>query len=93
MGAPTVQLLEVEAEAGRLYKAKIRVAYQGKTIEFTVSNIARKPHSLKARIEGDYILVDIHDPNGEGVATCCIHKGHLEKGTGAECRSLLLPPH
>ncbi len=93
MAHPTAQLLTVEEARDRLYNARIKITYHGKTLEITLKNIARKPHTLKARVEGDYILVDIHDPAGEGVATCCIHKAHLEKGTGAECKSLLLPPH
>ncbi|MCE4602852.1 MAG: hypothetical protein F7B18_06700 [Desulfurococcales archaeon] len=92
MYTPTAQLLAIEEAGNKLYNAKIRITYQGKTLEVTVRNISRRPHNLKARIEGEYILVDIQDPSGEGVATCCIHRAHLERGTGGECRSLLLPP-
>ncbi|MEB3774764.1 MAG: hypothetical protein GSR86_07565 [Desulfurococcales archaeon] len=91
MEKPEAKLLSVQEERG-LYRARISIVYGGRTIEVDIKNLVKRPVSLATRIEGDYILVDMKDPTGNGIATCCIHRGYLEKGVTGECHSLIIPP-
>jgi len=91
MEVPEVRLLSVVERSG-LYIARVQLRYMGRLLEFSVRNLVKSPYSLSARVEGEYILVDMRDREGRGIATCCIHKGHLEHGLRDECPSLITPP-
>jgi hypothetical protein len=79
-----------ERERG-LYEAEIDVSYGGHTYKLKISRLVRKPASLKASLRGEYLIIELYDDNLGIIATCCIHKGHLERGC-MECPSLIPPP-
>jgi hypothetical protein len=82
----------VEARrSGDLYEAVLEVEYGGRKYRLSVARLLRRPGRVEARLSGDYVLVEMRDEEGAPLATCCIHRGHLEKGR-LECPSLLAPP-
>ena len=87
MEAPQVKLIGVEEAEGKFYNARISVTYAGKTGEFTIRNIVKKPARLGApRIEGDFIVVELLDEDGNGISTCCIPKKKILEAS-SDCPS------
>ncbi len=85
MEAPQVTLIGVEEVEGKFYSARISVTYAGKTGEFTIRNLVKKPARLGTpRIEGDFIVVELLDENGNGISTCCIPKRKIA-GASSDC--------
>ncbi|MCE4620823.1 MAG: hypothetical protein F7B95_00075 [Desulfurococcales archaeon] len=83
--------LEGVEKRGNRYSARIKLTYEGKDYTLTLDNLMHEPASVEHRISGDYVLIELKSKEGKGFATCCIHKGHLEKGC-MECPSLMTPP-
>lgn len=84
-----VKLKESRRE-GELYTALMEISHRGAKYELQIGRLVRKPSTVKQRIEGSYILIELLDEKGEGISTCCIHVSHLEKGC-VECPSLMRP--
>ena len=78
-------------ESGGLFEAELELGYEGRTYRVRVGRLTRRPVEAHARLRGDYVLVELRDERGGPVATCCIHRGHLERGC-MDCPSLLVPP-
>jgi len=89
--AVEARLLESRRRPDGLYDAVVEVGYRGRRYRVAVEKLLRPPGAALARLEGDYLLVEMRGRDGAPLATCCIHRGHLEKGC-LECPSLLLPP-
>ncbi|MEM0497465.1 MAG: hypothetical protein QXR22_04635, partial [Acidilobaceae archaeon] len=86
-----VKISSIELGSEGLYIAKLRITYGGRSYEINIEKLLRKPFRAKARLEGNYILVNIEDNEGKPLSSCCIHVEHLEKGC-MDCKSLLIPP-
>ncbi|MET1129048.1 MAG: hypothetical protein ABWW70_06995 [Thermoproteota archaeon] len=87
-----VSIKETRHEAStRTYEVELEVGYRGKVHLVRIGKLLRKPESVQSRVEGDYLVVELYDDKGSAIATCCIHREHLERGC-LDCPSLLLPP-
>lgn len=91
MPGPEARVLEARPAGEGLYEAVLELRYGGRSYRLRVPRLIRRPAAARTRLSGDYILVELVAGDGAPVATCCIHRGHVEKGC-MECRSLLLPP-
>ena len=91
MAEVSARLVEAARGEGGLYEAVLELGYGGRRYRLRIGRLLRRPGSVEARVEGDYVLVEMRDEAGSALATCCIHRGHLEKGC-MECPSLLAPP-
>ncbi len=85
------RLIEARGSGEGLYEAVLELRYGGRSYRLSVPRLIRRPAEARARLSGDYILIDLVGEDGAPVATCCIHRGHVERGC-MECKSLLLPP-
>ncbi len=85
------RLARVEETRDGLYEATLEILFGDKRYTVKVPRLARPPRLGGARVEGELVLIDLRGPRGEPLATCCIHRGHLERGC-LDCRSLILPP-
>jgi len=74
-----------------LYTARLSVEYAGRSYKLEVPRLVREPARLSFKLQGDYLLIELFDREDKPLATCCIHKGHLEKGC-LDCPSLIPPP-
>lgn len=86
----TVSLGEV-VRVDDKYVAKIKIVYGRREYVINIGNLAHRPAQIEQEEKGEYILVKLKTSEGKGFATCCIHRGHLEKGC-IECPTLLAPP-
>ncbi|ALL02006.1 hypothetical protein Pyrde_1963 [Pyrodictium delaneyi] len=87
-----VELLGSEKTEEGLYAARLEIEYEGRQYQLKVPRLVREPARLNFRLKGDYLLVELFDREDKPLATCCIHKGHLEEGC-LDCPSLIPPPH
>ncbi|RUM47994.1 MAG: hypothetical protein DSY37_00725 [Hyperthermus sp.] len=74
-----------------LYNAELKVEYGGRSYTLRVRRLLRRPSAIDYRLEGEYLLIELRDHANNPIATCCIHRGHLDRGC-VECPSLALPP-
>lgn len=88
---PVARLLSVRKTSEGLYEAEIEVKLGEKKGIIKTKKVIREPTRVAARISGDYILIELGDKDGKPIATCCIHRGHIEKGC-LDCPSLIHPP-
>ncbi len=90
---PRARLLEVHEEPGGLYEALLELDYEGRSYRLRIGRLLRPPaRAAETRLRGEYLTIELRDEHGAPVATCCIHRGHLEQGC-MECPSLVAPPH
>ncbi|BEP17937.1 hypothetical protein PYJP_12890 [Pyrofollis japonicus] len=82
---------KAEKKPSGLYEAQLLITYRGKEYRIRLGNLVREPGYAEAKLVGDYLLVELRGRDRLPLATCCIHRGHLDKGC-MECPSLLLPP-
>lgn len=87
----TADIIKTSSEKTTLYKAELVVRYKEKEYKIEIDKLVRKPSRTSVRLEGEYLLIELFDEKGTAIATCCIHRGHLEKGC-MDCPSLLCPP-
>ncbi|KSW11467.1 hypothetical protein CF15_01025 [Pyrodictium occultum] len=85
------ELASTEEAGEGLYTARLLISYRGRRYTVEARRLIRRPAAASARQQGDYLLIELYDDQGKPVATCCIHRGHLEKGC-LDCPSLLNPP-
>jgi len=86
-----VRIEKVRRQSNGLYEARLTIIYRGKEYRINLGNLIREPGYTRTRILGDYLLIELRGRDKLPLATCCIHREHLEKGC-TECPSLLLPP-
>ena len=91
MGSVSVALERAEGGPGEGYAASLAIVYEGRRYRVTLRRLVRRPASIKYRMEGEHLVVELLDSRGAVVATCCIHRDHLERGC-MDCPSLLVPP-
>jgi hypothetical protein len=88
---PIARLLSARKTSEGLYEVEIEVRLGEKGGIIKTKKIIREPARATARISGDYVLIELGDKDGKPIATCCIHRGHIEKGC-LDCPSLIHPP-
>lgn len=88
---PIARLLSTRGTSEGLYEAEIEIRLGDKSGVVKARKLVREPASTVAYMSGDYVLIELSDKHGKPIATCCIHKGHIEKGC-LDCPSLISPP-
>jgi hypothetical protein len=79
-----------ESQRG-LYEAAISLSYGGRSYQLRIERLARRPVTVRTSVKGEHVVLELYDSEARIIATCCIHRGQLEKGC-MDCQSLLLPP-
>ncbi len=73
------------------FQASLEIQYADRVYHVRLQKLARRPVKTRHRMEKDHLVIELLDDKEAIIATCCIHKGHLDKGC-MECPSLLVPP-
>ncbi len=73
------------------YEVRLEMSIEGKSFEITIPNVVRRPSLVRHEFREDYLVIKLIDDSGEGIASCCIHQGHIERGC-LDCESLLNKP-
>jgi len=73
------------------YVVKLKMSIRGREIELTIPNVVKKPSLVRHEYREEYLVIKLVDETGEGIASCCIHKDHIEKGC-LDCESLIHKP-
>ncbi len=86
-----VRLASVREGERGLYEAELDVVYGGRSYRVRVCRLVRRPASVRSSMRGEHLVVELYDDESKIIATCCIHRGHLERGC-MDCPSLIPPP-
>lgn len=73
------------------YEVKLKMSIKGKDMELTIPDVVKKPSLVRHEYREEYLVIKLIDETGEGIASCCIHKDHIERGC-LECESLVHKP-
>ncbi len=79
----------VEREDG--YSVSLTLKVGGREAKIEIPNLVRKPILVRHEYRDEYLVIKLIDDSGEGIASCCIHKDHIEKGC-LDCESLMRKP-
>jgi len=87
MGVTPEIIIKEVREKNEGYQVELILSIGGSEAKITIPGLARKPSLIRHEYRDEYLVIKLIDDKGLGIASCCIHKDHIEKGC-LDCESL-----